>query len=408
MRRLSLSTGLLLALVLELLVMVAAILLSGAYFTPAKIFYILLLPTAVATAIVCFRRYSLHSVILWTSLIYVTALFISTAIYGRFPREEILCELIPVLSIVLFLSLLCMLHQLWVDFPAIFCDCVVVLSAVSVAVNLVFFFQQDMHLGTIANYRLTAFIGVPHYEVSTSVSTTCAIYFVAAFCGVISTRRAAWRRSLLALAAAVLLFGLLATQGRSGYIGAIVGVVAVSASLSRRNGLIAIGFVAACVLVALYPPFTDALLYRGSGYRGGIWLSYLDLAADRPMFGYGVLANINRLVEGHVFFHAHSLILSAEIRGGLLGLVSLVAMLGGSLYWSTVYMRRYRDPLIFGMVVTFVTAGLFDFQLLITFPDWLWVVFWIPIGLAAGAEAKLRAPAQTGLQEQPSPLGSRL
>jgi O-antigen ligase len=406
MRKLPLLTGLFTALVLELLAMVAAILLSGEYFMPSKIFYILVVPTGVVTATIYFRRYSLNSVILWSSLIYVIALFISTAIYGGFPREEILSNLIPPLSIFLFISLLCMLHQLRGDFAAIFCDSVIVISAASAAVNLVFFFRQDMHLGTIANYRLIAFIGVPHYEVSTSVSTTYAIYFVAAFCGAISAWRSAWRRILLGLAGAVLLLGLLATQGRSGYIAALVGVVAVSASLSRRNGLIAIGFVAACVLAALYPPFTDALLYRGSGYRGGIWLSYLNLAADRPLWGYGVLASINRLVEGHVFFHAHSLILSAEIRGGLLGLVSLLAMLGGSLYWSTAYMRRYRDPLIFGMVVTFVTAGLFDFQLLITFPDWLWVVFWIPIGLAAGAEVTLRAPAQTDLQELPRHFGS--
>jgi O-antigen ligase len=300
-----------------------------------------------------------------------------------------------------------MLHQIHADFAAIFCDCVAVIAAVSAAVNLVFFFQQDLHLGSIASHRLTAFIGVPHYEVSTSVSTTYAVYFVAAFCGVISARRSTWRRILLALAAAVLLFGLLATQGRSGYVAALVGVIAVSASLSRRNGLIAAGFAAACVLAALYPPFMDALLFRGSGYRGGIWLSFLHLAGDRPIFGWGVLATINRWVEGHVFFHAHSLILSAEVRGGVLGLVSMVAMLGYCLYWSTADMRRSRDPLIFGMVLTFVTAGLFDFQLLITFPDWLWVVFWIPIGLAAGAEAKLRSRVQTDLGELPVQVGSR-
>jgi O-antigen ligase len=350
MRNLSLRTGLISALVLGLLVTVAAVLWSGEYLMPAKIFYVLVVPAGVATAIVHFQRYSLNSVILCSSLVYVVALFISTAIYGSFAQEKILSILIPLLSILLFISLLCMLHQLRADFAAIFCDCVVVIAAVSAAVNLAFFFQQDMHLGTIASHRLIAFIGVPHYEVSTSVSTTYAVYFVAAFCGVISAQRSTWRRILLALAAAVLLVGLLATQGRSGYIAALVGVIAVSGSLSRRNGLIAIGFAAACVLAALYPPFLDALLFRGSGYRGGIWLSFLHLAADRPIFGWGVVATINRWVEGHVFFHAHSLILSAEVRGGLLGLVSLVAMLGYCLYWSTAYMRLSRDPLIFGMV----------------------------------------------------------
>jgi O-antigen ligase len=395
------------ALVLGLLTTVAAILWSGDYFMPAKMFYVLVVPTGVATAIIFFRRYSLNSLILCSSLTYVVALFISTAIYGSFAQAEIISLLIPLLSILLFLCLLCMLHQIHADFAAIFCDCVAVIAAVSAAVNLVFFFQQDLHLGSIASHRLTAFIGVPHYEVSTSVSTTYAVYFVAAFCGVISARRSTWRRILLALAAAVLLFGLLATQGRSGYVAALVGVIAVSASLSRRNGLIAAGFAAACVLAALYPPFMDALLFRGSGYRGGIWLSFLHLAGDRPIFGWGVLATINRWVEGHVFFHAHSLILSAEVRGGVLGLVSMVAMLGYCLYWSTADMRRSRDPLIFGMVLTFVTAGLFDFQLLITFPDWLWVVFWIPIGLAAGAEAKLRSRVQTDLGELPVQVGSR-
>jgi len=127
MRKLPLLTGLFFALVLELLAMVAAILLSGEYFMPSKIFYIFVVPTGVVTAIIYFRRYSLNSVTLWSSLIYVIALFISTAIYGRFPSEEILSNLIPPLSIFLFISLLCMLHQLRADFAAMFCDSVVVI-----------------------------------------------------------------------------------------------------------------------------------------------------------------------------------------------------------------------------------------------------------------------------------------
>jgi hypothetical protein len=37
-----------------------------------------------------------------------------------------------------------------------------------------------------------------------------------------------------------------------------------------------------------------------------------------------------------------------------------------------------------------VACGMFDYNLLITPPDWPWVTFWLPIALAVGAETYVR------------------
>jgi hypothetical protein len=68
----------------------------------------------------------------------------------------------------------------------------------------------------------------------------------------------------------------------------------------------------------------------------------------------------------------------------------MAIMLGAGIYWSWTYARRFGEPVFLAMIVALGVAGLFDYELLLMLPDWSWVTFWLPIGLAAGAEIALR------------------
>ena len=119
-------------------------------------------------------------------------------------------------------------------------------------------------------------------------------------------------------------------------------------------------------------------------------MEYLRSAGERPLIGEGLLAVIHRNVDGSEIFHPHNLLLSAQIRGGVLSLVGMALMLGGGLYWSFCHARRSGDPVFLAMIVAISVAGIFDYELLLLPTGWTWVAFWLPIGLAAGAELAVR------------------
>ena len=47
-------------------------------------------------------------------------------------------------------------------------------------------------------------------------------------------------------------------------------------------------------------------------------------------------------------------------------------------------------PVIASVMATIAVAGMFDYQLMVTAPTWPWVTFWLPFGLAIGAEMAVR------------------
>jgi len=391
------------ALTLSMILVATAILLCNDFYAPADILAVAAIPAVIAPLLLRPGRDAFKSVILLAALTYGLSLVLATLLYGGFPLAGVLPFLPPLVATVGTIAVLCMLIRSSEGFIRVFCDWVTLACAVSAAVNTLAYFRQDMSWGVIANFRLVPYIGIPVYQSSTTIGATYAIYFTYAFSVLTASRRPHWQKAVFGLAAASLLLALIATQARGAYLAALAGVFAVSFSTSRRNRLIAIAFLIAAGLAALYPPYTAALLFRGDGYRIGIWLSYLQMAADRPLAGYGLLTDTTRLVEGSVFIHAHSVVLAAEIRGGLLGLASMAALLGAGLYWSAAYANRRGDPGLLGMIVALVADGILNHEVLITYPSWPWVTFWLPLGLAAGAEVKLRSAArQTAAARQPA------
>ena len=132
------------------------------------------------------------------------------------------------------------------------------------------------------------------------------------------------------------------------------------------------------------------LLVRGLSHRTGIWLNYASWWLESPVFGYGMDANIHRVVDGMTFFHAHNLILSSAVRAGILGLAGMVVMLAGGIYFAWRYAVRFRCPLFLSMIVALFVAALFDYDVYLVRADWSWLTIWFPIGLGAGTELVMR------------------
>ena len=196
---------------------------------------------------------------------------------------------------------------------------------------------------------------------------------------------------ILAAAAVPIGVMLILTVGRGGYLGAAAGMLSVVPFVERRARAFVLGGIGVAVVLSFYPPVFEAVATRGTSYRIGIWMTYLEWAWETPLIGQGMIASVHRVIGGIEFSHAHNLMISALTRGGPLGLAGMVIVLGAGVYWSWTYARRFGEPVFLAMIIALCVAGLFDYELLLKPPDWTWVTFWLPVGLAAGAEIALRS-----------------
>ena len=141
-------------------------------------------------------------------------------------------------------------------------------------------------------------------------------------------------------------------------------------------------------------------MQRGSGYRFEVWTKFLELIGERPLTGYGPFSPIGiKLDSGAFIDQAHNLMLSAWFRGGIVGAAAMAFILFGGIYWGRRYWASTGDVVPLCVMVTIVTAGMFDYQLLVTYPTWPWVTFWVPFGLCIGAEMAWRNARSERLQQ---------
>ncbi len=266
----------------------------------------------------------------------------------------------------------------------------VIACAVNAGINVLLFLEGDPRTMLPGNGRLSAAIGTPGGIWPTAVSVRCAVFFAAAFA--LATARRSSRPVTIVAAVAMLPIGamLLLTVGRAGYVGALAGMLSVVPFVERRVRAFILSIVGLAVILSFYPPIFEAVATRGMSYRIEIWVTYLEWAWETALIGQGMTANVHRVIGGIEFYHAHNLLISALARGALVGLFGMIIMLGAGLYWSWTYARRFGEPVFFAMMVALCVTGVFDYELLPTLTNWTWVTFWLPIGLAAGAEVASR------------------
>jgi hypothetical protein len=366
------------------------VLVSERYFLPMTIFVVGSVPLGIALLLT--RGLAMpRSLVLAGMALFVTGLLLSTAVNDIVKPSNFGVQVLRGLGMVWFAYLLAQVPSFDRNWLAPVLLAVVVACGVNAAVNVGYYLAGDPRSLSGTDFRFIPVIGTPRHRWPTTISGTYAIMIVAALAILVEPGRRVWIRAVTLAACVAMTAGLMLTTTRSGYAGALAGVLAVAALRSRRTLLAVGGVVAAILLFAvLYPPALEALAGRGVSYRPGIWLRYISFAWEDPWLGIGVFRRLQLTVYGAEFDHAHNLLISAQIRGGLLGLAGMALMLGGGLYWSWRYARQAGDPIVFGMMLALCVTGMFDYDLALTPLDWVWVTAWLPIGLAAGCELHAR------------------
>jgi O-antigen ligase len=132
----------------------------------------------------------------------------------------------------------------------------------------------------------------------------------------------------------------------------------------------------------------SALFARADSYRLTIWKQSWDLFVRHPWGGYGFRGERPDIVitDSIAASHSHNLFLSTMLDGGAVALVLLVAVIGLATYWALRNYRERGDVTLLALIAFAVLGNLTDGKTPIVSPNYQWLCFWLPIGLAAAYE----------------------
>ncbi len=369
---------------------------SNHHSTPRSLYLFLTLP--LAAWVIWLRRREmppgalLKSVVLGGVVAYLVLTNVASFVNGGADSHVLLRETRLVVLIVAFLLLTGLIVHEGPRMVTIAVCALAVLLSLSALCQMILYVAAKPIPSDLSVYRLVATFGFPDYRNSTNISAPYALFFVAIVAAVVGgqlSRRMSW---LLAPAAAVLLAAVLFTQSRNALLALVLGTAVatfLAAPVVRR---VTLGLVAASgVAVFAIPAVGDAVVARGSSYRPEIWSQYLAMAANKPLLGYGSFQDVKVAIAPNlVLDQAHNIVLSSQIRAGLGGAAAILLVLLAGLYFTTQYWRRTGNAIPLCMIATMGAYSMLDYTLSVTYPAWPWVAFWLPMGLAAGAESVAR------------------
>lgn len=132
-------------------------------------------------------------------------------------------------------------------------------------------------------------------------------------------------------------------------------------------------------------------MYIQSFLRLSIWRHTFELAGQSPYFGYGFNYELSFTnYSGEYIRTTHSLYWGALLKGGIVGLALLLAVLG---YCGWLALRRMRDGMrleaaLFIFILLFYTSqGMF----VVGNPSESWYLFWFPLAVIMTTRLKTNA-----------------
>lgn len=279
--------------------------------------------------------------------------------------------------------------------------------------------------GSVVTGRIEGIFAEPN-ELASFTAAMCMLGLGAALAA-----RAVWARAALLVAVGVFGTALLMSLSRGGWVGGLLGLVALVVLLpaSARRAwpavLPVIGLVLVLGLVEADTTQVEVIQRRASTLlagerspydnRGAIWQEGLRQFTERPLTGQGAanfpVASETRVSEARTVraVHAHNVPLTVAAEVGLAGLAALLALTGGAAVAVGRRVRRLhaagaqsQAALVVGLaaaLTTFVGHGLVDFTLR---NPALSAVVWLLTGLLLAA-VRLPVPVTGPGRARPSP-----
>lgn len=210
------------------------------------------------------------------------------------------------------------------------------------------------------------------------------------------------RNVLYYLPVPLLLIGLLLTQSRGPLLSLFIASVVVLFCKPKWNAKYVLWSIVVIAIIGVglyYSGFLDVLIKRldaasrAGSVRFGIWQNAFEVAKEKAIFGWGFskqLSFINGF--GQPITTTHSLYFAAFLKGGVVGLVFLLAMIGYAFRQCLRHLaanHKVEIAILIFAVMFYATQGMF----VISNPREYWVLFWIPLAIV------FSTPVKTAIQK---------
>lgn len=149
--------------------------------------------------------------------------------------------------------------------------------------------------------------------------------------------------------------------------------------LFRKKEFLALSIWAVGCILASLMIFMGVERFSSSLYRDDIWLYTIKAWSDNcsVLFGCGNRYNFNIEIQGHYFYHPHSILLSQLLYGGIAGLFLM------AIFAYTILKKiSNTDPIWLAVLAFSASASATIGHTILTHPDFIWVLIWLPLSLS--------------------------
>lgn len=277
-------------------------------------------------------------------------------------------------------------------------------AALNSAINVYFFLKTLPTISTLFSHHMTgATYGA---AVGNNPNLDCLVYILY-FTGLVVTLIHNFSRNDIYLtipAAGILLATILLEQSRATLLGALISLslfAYLSPKTIQKGVIVTLFFL--LLLTIMYSSFAlsngfASYFLRGESYRSEVWMRSFDVLMESPIIGIGDrTVRAIFLSNGEKQLHAHSILLSSWLRGGLLGLGSMLYIAIFGIRCAFLFAKTYNNFVPLCVFTVVAVDGIFNSELKVWQAGWEWAGYWLAIALVVGADTKIRNDARTSI-----------
>lgn len=275
------------------------------------------------------------------------------------------------------------------------------LCALNALINLFLFVSSYASLREVIDHRFFSQYGAAMGYNPNLDALIYAIFLVGLIVSIDKTN-SKYQKFLNIFSLTVLFVSLLLTQSRASLLSAIFVLFMCGFKFNYLRELrfiliLLVGIIIFIIFVLfVLPGGYSAYLSRIDRLRPELWLKFFYIIKENYFIGVGDRTTFTVLLShGDIAPHPHNILLSALLRGGIIGLASMLFILIAGLYQTISYAKITHNLIPFSILLLVTIAGFFDFDLKIWQAGWYLATYWLAIAFALGADSGLRASKLT-------------
>jgi O-antigen ligase len=135
------------------------------------------------------------------------------------------------------------------------------------------------------------------------------------------------------------------------------------------------------------------------GNRIGVWKQAIEIALEKPWFGYGENDFFipMKVSPNEILYHGHNLFINSQLRGGILGLLAILSIIRISFFRVMQAKKIFSESIPICWLLVLIISGIFDYDIVVRSKGWEWISFWTVLGLVLGVSNKAQIKSDLGL-----------